>query len=214
MNNIRVGIADDHNLLRDGVRMLLEAMDGIELCLEAADGEMLLKFLETIELDVLLLDIEMENKNGIEAIQEINEKWPEIKVIVLSMHTEPRMISYMMELGARGYLKKDVKAEELERVIHAVNENGIYLDQNVASSLLQRVKTGNRSGLVNTTLSSREKEVLKLICEEYTTPEIGEKLFISNRTVEGHRQNLLSKLGVKNVAGLVRKAIELQLVDL
>ncbi len=212
MSKIRVAIADDHNLFREGMRLLLSTMPGIELCLEATGGRDLLDQLDRLEVDVVLLDIEMKDMNGIEALKVLSER-PTTKVIVLSMHAEPRLISYMLEKGAKAYLQKDAQKEELEKVILAVHEKGIYFNEQMAQSLLQTVRSKSKRPTLGIDLSTREREVLTLICQEYTTAEIGEKLFISDRTVEGHRKNLCIKLGVKNVAGLVKKAISLNLVD-
>lgn len=213
MNDITVGIADDHSLFREGITMIISQMSGIRLCLEATGGEDLMAQMDKTPVDVVLLDIEMKHTNGIETLKKIVTLESRPKVIMLSMHTEPRIVSYMMELGASGYLQKDIKKEELELAVRTVYEKGIYFNESVANSLLTQLKNKGRKPAFSVELSTREKEVLALICQELTTHEIGEKLFISERTVEGHRKNLCSKLGVKNTAGLVRKAIQLNLID-
>jgi DNA-binding NarL/FixJ family response regulator len=214
MKEISVGIADDHSLFREGMRMIISAMPGIVLRLEVASGEELLDQIKTTPIDVLLLDIEMKQMNGIDTLKQLIAMPPCPKVIILSMHTEPRMVSYLMEIGANGYLQKDVKKEELEMAIRTVYEKGSYLNEHIAQSLLAGLRTRNKKPATLTIdLSPREKEVLTLICQEYTTQEIGERLFISDRTVEGHRKNLCMKLEVKNTAGLVKKALLLNLVD-
>ena len=129
------------------------------------------------------------------------------------MHTEPRMMSYMMELGASSYLPKDVKREDLEHAIRMVHREGVYLTEAISRALLAGIQHKKPKYAPETDLSPREREVLALICMEYTTSEIGEKLFISERTVEGHRKNLCLKLEVKNTAGLVKKALQLNLAD-
>lgn len=213
MNEIRVGIADDHSLFREGLRMILSSMHGITLCLEADSGVSLLEQLEQISLDIVLLDIEMKDMGGVEALRRIQKISACPRVIVLSMHTEPRMISLMIEEGACGYLKKDVTKEDLQRAIYAVYESSFYFNESVSHSLLLRLRSKNKKSAPGVELSLREKEVLLLIFQEFTTAEIAEKLFISERTVEGHRKNLCVKLDVKNVAGLVKKAIQLNLVN-
>lgn len=212
-NKIKVGIADDHSLFREGIRMIISGMDGIELSIEAESGDDLIEKLKSEKVDVVLLDIEMKGKNGIETLKEIAKLSDVPKVIVLSMHTETRIMSYMMELGASGYLLKDVKKDELENAILTVYETGIYLNEKVTKSLILGIKNKQKITPDGIELSSREKEVLELICQELTTKEIGEKLFISERTVEGHRKNLCQKLGVKNTVGLVKKAIQLNLIE-
>lgn len=213
MNSIRIGIADDHSLFREGIRMIVSSMQGITFCLESESGEDLMEQLKTIAVDIVLMDIEMKNMNGKETLKAIAALNSPPKVIVLSMHNEPRMISHMMELGANGYLPKDVKQDELEKAIRTVYESGTYLSEIVSKSLLSSLKNKHQKYLPDTDLSPREKEVLTLICQELTMHEIGKKLFISERTVEGHRARLCAKLDVKNTAGLVKKALLLNLID-
>ncbi len=213
MNNIRIGIADDHSLFREGIRMIVSNMQGITFCLESESGEDLLAQLKTIPVDIVLMDIEMKGMNGIETLKVLSAMDHPPKVIVLSMHNEPRMVSLLMEQGASGYLPKDVKQEELENAIRTVYERGSYLSEMVSKSLLSSLKSKSNKYLPATDLSPREKEVLTLICQELTMNEIGKKLFISERTVEGHRARLCAKLDVKNTAGLVKKALLLNLID-
>lgn len=210
MTTITLGIADDHNLFREGIRMIVSGMANITLTLEAESGRDLLARLETTPIDVLLLDIEMKDVNGMDVLRQLPVSGARPKVIVLSMYTEPRMMTHMLELGANGYLRKDTKREELEEAIRTVYSKGMYLNEMLSRSLVAGLKKGNRPHY-GSGLSPRELEVLKLICEEYTTQEISEKLFISDRTVEGHRKNLCLKLEVKNIAGLVKKAMLLNL---
>lgn len=212
MKTIRVGIADDHNLFREGIRMIISGMKDVLLCLEAESGKDLLEQLKETSVDIILLDIEMKDMNGMDALKSISALTLKPKVIILSMHTELRMISYVMEQGANGYLPKDVKGEELENAIISVYEKGMYLSDIVSHSLLVGLRNKRNKYLPAIELSQREKEVLALICQQYTTQEIGEKLSISGRTVEGHRKNLCLKLDVKNIAGLVMKALEMNLV--
>jgi two-component system, NarL family, response regulator DegU len=211
MNSIRIGIADDHRLFREGIRMIMSGMKGMSIALEAASGKELIEQLKTVPVDVVLLDIEMKDMNGVETLKALSAMNPKPKVIILSMHTEARMMSYMMELGASGYLPKDVKPEELEEAIRTAHEKGVYLNEAVSMSLLSGLKNSHKY-LPAIELSPREKEILELICLEFTAKEIGEKLFISERTVEGHRKNLCTKLEAKNTAGLVKKALQLNLV--
>lgn len=213
MSDIRIAIADDHSLFREGMRMIIAGMQGIRICLEAETGKELLEKLESNPVDIILLDIEMREMTGVEALKRLtaNEKRPGI--IMLSMHTEARMISYMMEQGASAYLPKDVRSEELETAIRTVYEKGLYLNDMISKSLLSGLKNKSNKHTPVVQLSSREKEILELICQEMTAREIGEKLFISERTVEGHRKNLYMKLEVKNSAGLVKKALQLNLLE-
>jgi len=211
MANIRIGIADDHNLFREGIRMIVSGMEDITLTLEAESGRHMLELLKTTPIDVLLLDIEMKDINGMDLLRQLPVSGSRPRVIILSMYTEPRMMTHMLELGANGYLRKDVKKEELEEAIRIVYHKGMYLNETLSKSLMEGLKKSNRPQYGHE-LSSREQEVLRLICEEYTTQQISEILFISDRTVEGHRKNLCLKLEAKNTAGLVKKALLLNLV--
>lgn len=211
MESIKVALADDHSLFREGLRFILAKMSGIELILEVSNGAELLKGFEKEIPDVVLLDLEMPNGDGIETCKRIKENYSKVKVLILTMHSEERMISYLMELGANGYLLKDIRHDVLKTAIETVQAQGFYFTTEVSKSLLEGLRKHNKQvpkfGM-GVSLSSREKEVLELIAKEFTTIEIGEKLFISERTVEGHRKNLLSKFDVKNTAGLIIKAVK------
>ena len=214
---IKVAIADDHKLFREGIRFLLDNMEGIETSFEAADGQELLDKVSQSSVDVLLLDLDMPEIDGIEALTMIRKQYPELGIIVLTMHTEYKMIAHLMELGANGYLLKDTSPEELEAAIRMVNEEGFYFNKQVSEAMLSGLKNQGQKKPVlknSTSISARELEVLELICQEFTTKEIGDKLFISQRTAEGHRKNLIEKFGVKNTAGLIVKAIKEGVIDL
>jgi len=215
---ITVGIADDHSLFREGIRLILRDFDNIELTLEAENGRDLLTKLKNGIPDVLLLDLEMPEMDGIETLKTLKSDaaYYEIKVIILTMHKEERMITYLMELGANGYIMKDTEPREIEQAIRTVYEEGFYFSDEVSHAMLQGLKQKTKKPPKigdNYHLTEREKEVLKLIAKGLTTAEIGEKLFISTRTVEGHRKNLLSKLGARNTASLIMKAIKEGLIS-
>lgn len=211
METIKLGLVDDHNLFREGVKSLLDKMPDIELVLEAVSGEDLLtKLIDTIP-DVVLLDLEMEDINGVDVTIRLQQLYPEIKIIILTMHKEERIISYLMEIGANGYLLKDTNGNELHEAIKSVHEKEFYFNALVSQALLNGCKNkSNKPPVIgkNYKLTSRELEVLELIAQELTTVEIADKLFLSVRTIEGHRKNLTSKLEVKNTAGLILKAIK------
>jgi DNA-binding NarL/FixJ family response regulator len=211
METIKVAIADDHSLFREGLKFILAKMSGIELILEVSNGVELLKGFEKEVPNVVLLDLEMPNGDGVETCKQLKKDYPEVRVLVLTMHSEERMISYLMEIGANGYLLKDIRHDVLKNAIEAVHTQGFYFTNEVSKSLLEGLKKHSRQvpkfGM-EVSLSTREKEVLELIAKELTTLEIGERLFISERTVEGHRKNLLSKFDVKNTAGLILKAVK------
>lgn len=213
--NIQLGLVDDHNLFREGIKSLLDKISDVTLVLEAVNGKDMFTKLKNNIPDVILLDLEMEEMNGVDATLQLQEEYPEIKVLILTMHKEERMISYLMEIGANGYLLKDTTREELEEAIKTVVKSGFYFNEFVSQALLKGLK--NKSGKPlkigkDYHLTARELEVLELIAQECTTAEIAEKLFLSVRTIEGHRKNLIGKLGVKNTAGLLIKAIKEKLI--
>jgi DNA-binding NarL/FixJ family response regulator len=212
MDNIRLGIVDDHRLFREGIQMIVSGLAGITTCLEAESGEHLFQQLAKIEVDVILLDLEMKTMKGVEVLEQLRQHYPHIRVIILSMHTEEEMVAWLMKNGALAYLQKDIKKEELELAIRTVSEKGIYFNELVSRSLLKGLQNRNKKPSLAIELSVREKEIMALICEEFTTQEIAEKLFISSRTVEGHRKNIYAKLDVRNTAGLVKKVLQLNLL--
>lgn len=218
--SIKIAIADDQVLFLKGLKFIIETFDNIELVLEAQNGSELLKKLEEIEVDIILMDLKMPVMDGMEATIEVRKLYPDIKVIFLSMHDDERLISHMMKIGASGYLLKNESPEVVRDAIIAVAEKGFYFNDYVSKALLSGLHSKN--SVVDLKhhfkekmhLTKRELEVLDLICRAYTTTEIGEKLYISKRTVEGHRKNLIEKTGVKNTAALIVLAIKNGLVEL
>ena len=221
---IKIAIADDEALFRKGMAMLLGDKEDLKIIFEAGDGNELLENLSQAEdqeekplPDILLLDMKMPNLNGIEAAKIIREKYSDIKIIVLSTYFSKAFIINMIEIGAASYLPKNTTPEEVESTIREVMEKGFSYNQHVMEvirdNMIQKTKPKLNTPF-GIELTAREKEVLQLICEENTTSEIAEKLFISPRTVDGHRNNLLQKLGCKNVAGLVVFAIQHELVKI
>ena len=203
---IKLALADDQNLFRKGMAMLLREINGMEVTLECANGKDLLKAIAVVPVDIVLLDLEMPVMDGVETMKRMRTDHPDVKVLVLSMHSEEKFIVHLMELGANGYLLKTAEATEVENAIRSVAESGYYFSDMVSQVMLQGlVKKDKVRPYFNVVdpLSERELEVLKLICAEKTTPEIAEQLFLSPRTVEGHRNNILLKTGARNVAGLV-----------
>ncbi|HAD12118.1 MAG TPA: DNA-binding response regulator [Saprospirales bacterium] len=216
---ILIAIADDEALFRKGMRLILEDYPDMEVMLEAENGESLLQNIrQSAELpDVLLLDLKMPGMTGIEAAEIIRQEFPSISIVVVSSHISKAFILNMIEIGAAAYLGKNADPDEVVETIRMVCEKGFFYNQMVMEVIRDNMTGRNpikpqRSFDVELTI--REKEVLQLICQELTTQEIGEKLFISNRTVEGHRNNMLAKLGCRNTAGLVVYAIRNGLVEL
>jgi len=192
---------------------------GAELQFEADNGTALLEQLRAVDAlpDILLLDLNMPDLNGVETAKVIQQEFPNLKYIVLSSHFSKMYILKMLELGAVAYLPKNATPEEMEHCMKEVVEKGFYYGPEVMEVIRKNMVSTSRPQLstsFNISLSAREKEVLQLICEELTTTEIGERLFISPRTVEGHRIKLLQKLDCRNTAGLVIAAMQKGLVDI
>lgn len=213
---IKVAIADDHKLFREGLRFLIDQMDDLEVVFEASNGRELLDTIGQHTPDILLLDLDMPEVDGLEALKELRPKMPDLGIIILTMHSDSKMVAYLMELGANSYLLKDTSPEEFQKAIHSVMGEGFYFNQMVSKAMLGGLKGQAKKKPTlshHEALTSREQEVLELICQEFTAKEIADKLFISHRTVEGHRKNLIEKLGVKNTAGLIVKAIKEGIIE-
>lgn len=211
---INVFIADDHGVLVDGLRMVIEHEADLILTGTADTGEEALEKLKSSAVDVLLLDINLPGMSGIDTCIEVRNLFPNIKVIGLSTYDKGSIIRKMLKSGASGYVLKNAGSEELLKAIRTVNDGETYISGRVNQVLLNdltKPQSDKRNFLPE--LTRREKEVLILITEEYTTPQIAEKLFISVNTAETHRKNLLHKLNAKNAAGLVRIAMEKGLLD-
>ncbi len=208
MNRIKVLLADDHQIILDGLQSLLKNAAEITVIAEANNGREALRVLELLQPDVVLMDIDMPVMNGIEALKEIRRRFPTVKVIILSMHSETGMIRSLMDLGAQGYLLKSCSQEELFTAIRKVARGQSFFSPDVTLSLL-RTDGGERTikDARNEMLTDRESGILKLIVGGFSNKEIGEKLFISHRTVDTHRTNIMKKLNVSNIAGLISYAI-------
>lgn len=207
---IRLIITDDHPVIRDGVKTILTNEKDIDMVACAGSGEELLEILETKKADVVLLDINMPDMNGIEAAKLVKEKYPNIKIISFSQYDEKRFVKQMLKNGASGYLLKNSAAKEMVAAIKMVHSGGMYMSDELPSIFGDKPKA--RSDYLFPDLSKRELDVLKEICREKNTNEIAESLFISPNTVETHRSSLLLKVGVKNTAGLVKWAMENEIV--
>jgi two-component system nitrate/nitrite response regulator NarL len=206
---INIIIADDHSVIRNGLKSMLAENSAITIIGEAANGKELIELLEKRSCDVVCTDISMPLMDGVEVTKYITKNFPKIKVICLSMHEEIEFIKKIMDAGAAGYVFKDLSKEEFQIAIETVYNGKKYFNPKLFDILLKSESNSAKDEIV---LSEREKEILKLIAEEYTNAEIAKKLFVSIRTVDTHRQNLLQKLNVKNTAGLVKYAIKSSLL--
>ncbi|MEL6638252.1 MAG: response regulator transcription factor [Bacteroidota bacterium] len=206
---IKLAIADDQKLFLKGLKFIVAEFDNIDLILEAENGKELLQKLETIRPDVILMDLKMPEMDGIEATEILKARDPDLKIILLTMYNEERLIAHMMKIGANGYLLKDEEPEVLREAIESVVERGFFFNEYVSKALVKGLRMKGRPELPSSgrgseaKLTRREKEVLELICQEKTNGQIAQQLFLSQRTVEGHRRKLIEKTGVKNTAGLV-----------
>ena len=214
MTAIRVLVADDHNLVRAGLRALLQSLEGVQVVAEASNGREALSMVAAHQPDVVLMDIGMPELNGLEATARVVTDFPASRVIVLSMHTDEEYVLKALRAGAAGYLIKDAGTAELETAVRAVARGETYLSpavsQHVVGEYLRGV-SGELSPLDQ--LTPRQREVLQLLAEGRGTQDIAHKLNISPKTVEGHRAQLMERTGLHDLAGLVRFAIRTGLVS-
>lgn len=211
MEKIKVFLVDDHDILIDGIEAMLNVSDDIIVVGKANCAEMAEQYIKVKQPDVVLTDISMGKKSGLDLTNHIKANYPSMKVIVLSMHDDYFNISSMIKAGASGYLLKNVRNDELHNAIVKVINNETYIQQSIASKFINGyVKESQHEKSHN--LSPREIEIVKLIAEENTTAEISKKLFISEHTVETHRKNIWRKTGAKSIIGLINFAKEHQLM--
>jgi DNA-binding NarL/FixJ family response regulator len=212
---IQIAIADDQSLFRKGIISLLNTFSGMQVVVEAENGEELLQQLaeKKGEVQVALVDINMPVMNGIEAMKKIRSLYPHIKNVILTVHEEDKYINKLIEEGANAYLAKNTQPAELEKAIATVVSHDYYFNENTIRAMHAHVQHKRPKIMLQAAdeITAREKEVLQLICKEFTTAEIAKQLFISERTVDGHRNNLLLKTGCRNTAGLVLFAIKHEL---
>lgn len=210
---IKIALADDHTLFREGVKLIINSCDDFMLVLDADNGQTLLEGIATLENipDVVLLDLKMPVKDGMETTKELKAAYPEIKILILTMIDQDDYIIHLLDLGANGYLQKNSSAAEVQMAIRKVAEKGFYFSDHVSQVMLtglKRKRTQPQALDAMTKISAREKEVCELMAAGLTTNEIADRLFISTRTVETHRKNLMEKLGVKNSAGIIYRAVK------
>jgi DNA-binding NarL/FixJ family response regulator len=214
--SIRVLLADDHKIIRQGLRSLLEKQQDMEVVAEAEDGRSAVRLAAEMAPDVVIMDVTMPDLNGIEATRQILSKSPDIKVVALSMHSDASFITEMLKSGAAGYLLKDCAFEELANAIRTVLGNQTYLSPAISGVVLEDyVHRLSKTGFSSPdALSDREREVLQLMAEGYSTKKIAQKLHISVKTVETHRRQMMSKLDIHTIAELTKYAIRRGLTSL
>ncbi len=219
MESIKVILADDHKLVRAGIRSLLENSDGVSVVGEAGDGREAIELTGRLNPDMVFLDIAMPELNGLEAAVRIKKDYPEVEVIILSMHIDEEYVVHALNAGASGYLLKDSAPNELRLALDTVIKGNIYISPAIPREMIddyqRRLKTASSAEelfISREKLSSRQKEVLQLIAEGNSTREIAEKLFVSVKTIETHRSQIMKKLGINDVPGLVKYAIRKGLI--
>ena len=216
MNEIKVAIADDHKIFRKGVILSMRSYSNIKFVLEADNGEELLAKIPEFEPNVVLCDLKMPIKDGIDATKLITKNFPNIRVIILTMYEDERFVGHLMDCGAAGYLLKNTDPVEINKAIIDVMRTGFYLNPFVNKVLIKKnysKQKFNPSLTSEVVLSEREKEVLTLVCMEFTAAEIAGKMEISTRTVEAIKVRLMERVGVKNSVGLVFYAMKNSLID-
>ncbi len=218
MKPIRILLADDHTLVRAGIRSLLEQVPNVEVVAEANDGRDALRLIQEHQPDIVFMDVTMQGLNGLDATAQITKTCPGVQVIMLSMHKNEEYVSQALQVGAAGYLLKDAATTELELAVQAVARGETYLSpavsKHVVDRYLQRVNNAveDMSEPAPNPLTVRQREILQLIAEGHTTKQIASLLHLSTKTVETHRSQLMDRLGIRHIAGLVRYAVRTGLV--
>jgi DNA-binding NarL/FixJ family response regulator len=219
MPSIRILLADDHQLFIDGIASLLSRIEDVTVVATANNGNEVLKVLANQTCDLVIMDVHMPGMDGIETTRVIRQLHPSVKVLTLTMDNELGITKQILKAGASGYILKNTGRDEFEKAIRKIVAGENYFSEAVMLELAQQympqpIKQKDAKGSAPQLLSRRESEILSLIAREYSNQEIGEKLFISSKTVETHRKNLMRKLGVKNALGLVKAAIRSGLLEI
>ena len=215
MDSIRILLADDHELVRNGIRALLEKLSGVEVTGEASNGEDAIRLVEKSEPHIVLTDIAMPRLNGLEVTRHLAKAFPNVRVVILSMYSDEEHLYMALRAGAAGYLVKGAAREELELAIRAVARGDAYISPALSKHLIMNCDQAGDGGLAPLKrLSSRQTEVLRLIAKGKTTKQIALDLNISVKTVESHRTQLMDRLEIHDIPGLVRFAIKVGLVEL
>lgn len=221
MDKVKIAIADDQNLFRQSLGLLIDSVEQFQLISESDNGNSFLEKLRAKNaesINIAIIDMDMPGMNGIELNTILHQQYPRVKVIVLSVHVQPLLITQMIGAGAAAYLAKNCDKDELITAIETVHKTGFYFNNSVLKAIQHsanhKAQTQKSINNIPVKITEREKQVLELICKEYSNAEIGEQLFLSTRTVEGHRNNLINKAGCRNTAGLVLFAIRYSLFQL
>ena len=213
MSAIRVLLVEDHTLVREGIRSLLDSFKDVEVVGEAANGRDALRKTRQLAPEVVLMDISMPELNGMEATARLAKSCPDSKVLMLSMHNDEEYVAQSLRAGARGYLVKEAATRELEHAIQVLARGEVYFSNSISVDVVERLMADDSSGSALAQLTSRQREILQLIAEGCRTREIAERLSLSIKTVETHRTHLMERLGIWDVPGLVKFAIKAGLIQ-
>ena len=212
---MRVLLADDHKLVRTGMRLLLESMPGITVVGEAADGEEALRLIDQLRPDVVLMDLAMPGVSGLDALRQARQRFPATRIVVVSMHADEAYVEQALASGAAGYLLKGADKAELEHALRVAAQGQTYLSPAISQAVVAALMKASDAVRVTSQIESltpRQREVLKLIAEGYSTKRAAAELGVSAKTVEAHRGAIMQRLGVRDLAGLVRFAVRVGLV--
>ncbi|MBI3587159.1 MAG: response regulator transcription factor [Ignavibacteriales bacterium] len=211
---IRILLVDDHPIVREGLKSSLNSRKTMEVVGEASNGAEAIRLAKDLKPDIILLDINMPLMNGLDASKRLRRETPHSKIIVLTMHDNKEYILRISQLGARGYVLKDSSPAELFRAIEIVLNGELFFTPKASQLILSAFVKRKRKKSMSSELTYRQEEILKLIAEGLTTSDIAEKLGLSSRTVQTHRERIISKLGIDNIAGLIRFALRKGIIDL
>jgi two-component system, NarL family, response regulator NreC len=217
MKNIKIGIADDQVIFRLGLANLLNTFPSFSVCISASSGRELLNQLKTIETDIVIIDFRMPELNGLQTAMKVRRRFPEIKILILSMYDDHVFVIKGIEHGANGYLSKDSDAEEIEKAIHSAINTGYYLNDKTTKHLVHQLVVDGKIipsySQDMLSFNSQELQIVKLICMEHTTPEIADIMCKSTRTIEGIRAQVMQKIGARNIIGVVMYAMKHNLLE-
>lgn len=214
MDKIKLLIADDHQMILDGLKVLLDQVDRFEVVGEASNGQEVIEMVKKAEeLDIIVLDINMPEKDGIEVTTELKKSYPEIKILIVTMYNRKEFVKSLMETGVDGYILKNAGRDELVNAIDSLSKGEPYYGKEITKTIMKSYqKERVFDSPMDIDVSEREKDIIRLIADGLSTQEIGEKLFLSTHTINTHRKNILSKLNVKNSAGVIRYGIQTGIV--
>lgn len=215
MKKIKLAVVDDQLLFRRGIISLIKEFEEIDVVIEAGNGKELIEGIKKRKPHIVLLDLQMPVMDGIETTAYLSEKYPDVKILILTMHDDDEFILHLIEKGANGFLLKNNSIDIVIDAIYSIVENGYYFNDRISKTMIKGLVRSKKIKPVfqSVSLSDREIEVIMLICKEYTNKEISERLCISIRTVENHRDKILEKTGARNTAGIVMFALKNNLLD-